>query len=131
MTPRILIADDSPLIRELMATILDSCGYRVTIAEDGLAAWEEIGRDLPNMVVLDIEMPRLDGCEVCRRIKSQPETRGIPVLLVSACVEIAERAHRAGADGFLKKPFFNDDLQMQVDAFLCQKVTQQAAQAAN
>jgi len=54
-----------------MAAILDSCGYLVTVAEDGLAAWEAIGRDLPSVVVLDIEMPRLDGCEVCRRIKSQ------------------------------------------------------------
>jgi CheY-like chemotaxis protein len=130
MTPRILIADDSPELRGLMAAILDSCGYLVTIAEDGLAAWEAIGRDLPSVVVLDIEMPRLDGCEVCRRIKSQPETCGIPVLLVSGCGQTAERARSAGADGFLDKPFYVEDLLGQVDSLLGRGVPRQTASAA-
>ena len=131
MMPRILIADDNPSMLELLQAILDSLGYRVTAAEDGLAAWEEVRRELPNMVVLDIEMPRLDGCEVCRRMKSQPETRGIPVILVSGCQDIAARAQLAGADAFLNKPFFLDDFQVQVGALLGQSKPLQAAHAAN
>jgi CheY-like chemotaxis protein len=131
MTPRILIADDNPSMLEILEAILDSLGYRVTVAEDGLAAWEEVSRELPNMLVLDIEMPRLDGCEVCRRMKSQPETRSIPVILVSGCQDIAERAHHAGADAFLNKPFFLDDLQGQVSALLGQSLPLAAARAAN
>jgi len=126
MTPRILIADDSPEILTVMEAILDSCGYLVTIAADGFEAWEAIGRDRPNIVVLDIEMPGLDGCEVCRRIKSQPETCGIPVLLVSGCGRTAELARSAGADGFLDKPFYLSDLRDQVDSLLGRSMAQVA-----
>jgi DNA-binding response OmpR family regulator len=118
MIPRILVADDCPDIRGVIAATLDSCGYLVTIANDGLAAWEAIGRDQPSLVVLDIDMPLLDGCEVCRRIKSQPETSGIPVLLVSAGGQAAERARGAGADAFLDKPFRLRDLLGQVNLLL-------------
>jgi CheY-like chemotaxis protein len=126
MTPRILIVDDNQPILEAMAAILDSDGYLVTTAEDGLDAWTEIGRDRPSMVVLDIEMPGLDGCEVCRRIKSQPETRGIPVLLVSGCGRTAELARSAGADGFLDKPFLLGDLLGQVGSLLGRGLAQVA-----
>jgi CheY-like chemotaxis protein len=129
MTPRILIADDSQPVLEAMAAILDSCGYLVTMARDGLDAWEAVGRAPPAMVVLDIEMPGLDGCEVCRRIKSQPETRNIPVLLVSGCGRTGELARNAGADGFLDKPFFLKDLLGQVNSMLA-RGTEQAALAA-
>jgi CheY-like chemotaxis protein len=131
MTPRILVADDNPSMLELMAVILDSRGYRVTVVEDGLAAWEEIGRDLPNMVVLDIEMPRLDGCEVCRRMKSQPETNGIPVILISGRQDVADRARLAGADAFLNKPFFLDALEAQIDTLIGANRPLQTALAAN
>jgi DNA-binding response OmpR family regulator len=126
MAHRILIADDSPVIRELLAELLNTDGYAVTVVEDGLAAWEEVSRDVPSMVVLDIEMPHLDGCEVCRRIKSQPGTRGVPVLLVSGCPETALLAQGAGADGFLNKPFYVDDLRGQIAALLGRSVPQQA-----
>jgi CheY-like chemotaxis protein len=131
MTPRILIVDDNQPILEAMAAILDSDGYLVTTAGDGLDAWEEIGRDRPSMVVLDIEMPGLDGCEVCRRIKSQPETRAIPVILVSGCGKTAELARNAGADGFLDKPFLLDELLDQVGSLLGRRMAEQAAEAAN
>ena len=126
MTPRILIVDDSPEIRKVMEAILDSCGYLVLIAEDGLEAWEVFGRDRPSMVVMDIEMPGLDGCEVCRRIKSQPETCDIPVLLVSGCGRVAELAQSAGADAFLSKPFYLKDLVGQVGSLLSRSMAQVA-----
>ncbi len=129
MMPRILIADDCPEICSIMQAILDSCGYLVTIAQDGLDAWEAIGRERPSMVVLDIEMPGLNGCEVCRRIKSQPETCGIPVLLVSGCGRTAELARGAGADGFLDKPFHLRDLLEQVNSLLGRSVAEVASAA--
>ena len=131
MTPRILIVDDNQPILEAMVAILYSDGYQVTTAEDGLHAWEEIGRDRPSMVVLDIEMPGLDGCEVCRRIKSQPETRGIPVLLVSGCGKTAELARSAGADGFLDKPFLLNELLGQVGSLLGRNIPAQVSEAAH
>jgi len=121
MIPRILIADDCPDIRRIVAAILDSCGYLVVVAANGLAAWEEVGRDRPSLVVLDIERPLLDGCEVCRRIKSQPETRDSPVLVVSASAQAAELARSAGADAFLDKPFHVKDLIGQVNLLLHQR----------
>ncbi len=126
MTHRILIADDSPEIRTVMESILDSRGYSVLIAENGLQAWETIGRDRPSMVVMDIEMPGLDGCEVCRRMKSQPETCGIPVLLVSGCGRTGELARGAGADAFLDKPFYVRDLLGQVNSLLSRATAQTA-----
>jgi CheY-like chemotaxis protein len=129
MTPRILIADDSPPILEAMAAILDSGGYLVILAQDGLDAWEAIGRDKPSMVVLDIEMPGLDGCEVCRRIKSRPETWDIPVLLVSGCGRTADLAQSAGADGFLDKPFHLKDLLGQVGSLLARSIPRQVTDA--
>jgi CheY-like chemotaxis protein len=119
MPHRILIADDSQCLRELMETILSACGYRVTIAEDGQAAWEELTHCQPDLVLLDIEMPRIDGCEVCRRIKSQPETRNIPVILISGRRDAADLARCVGADAFLSKPFSVDDLRGRIGSLLC------------
>lgn len=108
--PRILVADDNENMRTLMADLLPTMGYAVFTACDGHKAIEELERCEPQLVLLDIEMPGLDGCEVCRRIKSHPETRSIPVVLVSGHPEGSDRAAGAGADGFLRKPFLLDDL---------------------
>ena len=118
MPSRILIADDSQCIRELMDAILSSCGYSVTITVDGQAAWEELASCQPDLILLDIEMPRIDGCEVCRRIKSQPKTQNIPVILISGRQDAADLARGAGADAFLNKPFSISDLRGQVEALL-------------
>jgi two-component system response regulator MprA len=129
MMTRILIADDCPEICQIMQAILDSSGYLVTIAQDGIDAWEAFSRDRPSMVVLDIEMPGLNGCEICRMIKSRPDTWDIPVLLVSGCGRTADLARSAGADGFLDKPFHLADLLGQVNSLL-RSMPQRAAAAA-
>jgi CheY-like chemotaxis protein len=116
--PRILVADDNQCMRELMEAILSAYGYRVTIAADGQAAWEELPGCQPDLILLDFEMPRADGCEICRRIKSQPETRNIPVILVSGRQDAADLAQSAGADAFLPKPFSIDDLRVRIEALL-------------
>jgi len=115
---RILVADDNEAMRTLMADILPSLGYAVTTAPDGPTAIAELGRCEPHLVLLDIEMPGIDGCEVCRRIKSHPETRSIPVVLVSGRADTSDRAAGAGADAFLQKPFLIDDLRRWLRALL-------------
>jgi len=115
---RILVADDSETMRTLMTDLLPAMGYAVITASDGHKAIEEFGRCEPHLVLLDIEMPGLDGCEVCRRIKSHPETRSTPVVLVSGHPDASDRAARAGADGFLPKPFLLDDLREWLRALL-------------
>jgi two-component system response regulator MprA len=120
-SPRILIADDSAVLRDLMSVIMTLEGYSVTVAEDGIGALEELSRDPPHLIIMDIEMPRLDGCEVCRQVKNAPETRDIPVLLVSGCGETEVRALAAGADDYLDKPFFLTEFQRRVEYLLRSK----------
>jgi CheY-like chemotaxis protein len=112
---RILIADDNESVRVLMTSVLESRGYNVTVTCDGVQALQELDEgSSPDLMLLDIEMPGLDGCEVCSRVKSRPDTRGIPVVLVSGLCDTADRASKAGADGFVSKPFSLDTLLTEV-----------------
>jgi len=118
MPSRILYADDDQWMRDIVDTILSAAGYSVTITVDGQAAWEELENCKPHLVLLDIEMPRVDGCEVCRRIKNQPETRDTPVILISGRQDAADLALGAGADAFLTKPFTLEELRGRIDSLL-------------
>jgi two-component system, OmpR family, alkaline phosphatase synthesis response regulator PhoP len=82
-------------------------GYRVTLACDGQEALEKIDTDPPDMVVLDVMMPRVDGFEVLRRLKADPDTAEIPVVMLTAKAQDADVLHgwQAGADCYLTKPF--------------------------
>jgi twitching motility two-component system response regulator PilH len=111
---RILIADDNDGARALLTSVLESRGYRVTVTSDGFEALEQLQESLPDLMLLDIQMPRMDGCEVCRVVKNRPDTRGIPVVLVSGLADAAELASEAGADGFVHKPFSLDTLLTEV-----------------
>jgi two-component system chemotaxis response regulator CheY len=106
--PSVLIVDDDPFIRKLIATTLeDVAGFELAEAADGEEAVEIAGRQPPEMVFLDIDMPRLDGLEVCRRLRAAPETAGATIVILTAAAgDAAEReAEGAGADLFLTKPF--------------------------
>jgi CheY-like chemotaxis protein len=118
MTARILAADDNQANLDLMSTVLSVWGYDVTTACDGVEALEKLDVSLPDLVLLDIEMPGVDGCEVCRHIKDHSAMRHIPVILVSGRADIADCAWKAGADGFLSKPYSLDELHRQVDSLL-------------
>ncbi len=117
-TRRILIVDDDPLIRRLIATTLeDVSGFRLTEAGDGEEAVAIAARERPEIVFLDIDMPRLDGIEACRRIRTQgPSARATIVMLTASNEDTASRrAEEAGADLFLTKPFSPLDLLRLVD----------------
>jgi CheY-like chemotaxis protein len=100
---KVLVADDEQAITELVAFALEIEGYQVIQAPDGLEALRLVKEEQPNLAMVDIMMPGMDGREVSRRIKENPETANIPVLLFSAAPnpDISE----AKADGFMPKPF--------------------------
>jgi len=112
MAGTILVVDDSDTIRTLMLELLLAEGFQVATAADGHQALNELTRCRPDLVLLDIEMPGLNGYEVCRRIKGHPETRELPVVLVSGITSQEGRyaGFEAGADDYLSKPFFPGDL---------------------
>jgi CheY-like chemotaxis protein len=108
VTRTILIVDDDPLIRKLITTTLqDVAGYALHEAPDGIAAIEVALEQRPEIVFLDYDMPRLNGVETCRRLRSDPATAGATIVMLTAMSDGAahERAAAAGADLFLTKPF--------------------------
>ena len=108
MTGTILIVDDDPLIRKLITTTLDEvAGYRLREAGDGLQALETALEERPEIVFLDYDMPRLDGVETCRRLRSDPVTADATIVMLTGMSDAPSRyrAAAAGADLFLTKPF--------------------------
>jgi CheY-like chemotaxis protein len=103
--PRVLLADDDPRVLSVVSRYLDLEGYDMSTVSDGEAAVTTATRDRPDLIILDIMMPGIDGIEACRRIRANPATSQIPVLMFSALSEEAEIARLAGADGMLPKPF--------------------------
>ena len=107
MPVTILVVDDDPVIQKLLAVNFEMEGYRVITASDGAEALEQVAAERPAAVVLDVMMPKLDGFEVTRRIKADPDTAAIPVLLLSAKAQATDIAagKAVGADAYLTKPF--------------------------
>jgi two-component system chemotaxis response regulator CheY len=108
MTPTILIVDDDPLIRKLITTTLqDVAGFDLQEAGDGLAAIAAATESRPDIVFLDYDMPRLNGIETCRRLRSDPTTADATIIMLTAMSDqpAQDRAVGAGADLFLTKPF--------------------------
>ena len=104
----VLIVDDDPFVRKLIVTTLeDVAEFELVEAADGLEAVEVATRNRPELVFLDIDMPEVDGIEVCRRLRAQPHTaHATIVMLTAAAGDSAERdAETAGADLYLSKPF--------------------------
>src|ERR1700722_18502575 len=106
MSARVLVVDDIEVNVRLLEAKLLSEYYEVLTASSGPAALEIAGRDSPDIVLLDVMMPGMDGLEVCRRLKSDPETRYIPVVMVTALSDVSDRLKglEVGADDFLTKP---------------------------
>jgi len=108
----ILLVDDQDSQRELYELALRHAGFVVHEAEDGEHAIESVRRAKPDVIVLDLAMPKLDGLEVCRRLKADPETRAIPIIVVTAHIlpGLRESVERAGGDAYLTKPCLSDKL---------------------
>ena len=108
----ILVADDEQDIRELVAYRLSRAGYTIIEARDGQEALELAADQAPDMAVLDVMMPRLNGFDLTERLRHTPATQRLPILLMSASVQEVDisRGFAAGADGYLTKPFTPDQL---------------------
>jgi CheY-like chemotaxis protein len=105
--PYIVVADDAPDIVDLVRIALERKGYEVRTVEDGQAALDALAERRPDVLVLDVWMPGLDGVEVTRRVKADPATRDVPILVLTAAVHgtTLEDAQAAGADAAMRKPF--------------------------
>lgn len=110
--PLVLLVDDSEDNREVYAKYLSMSGFRVETAVDGVDAVEKAGSLKPDVIVMDLSMPRLDGWEATRQIKSAPETSAIPVIALTgnAVSESKRRALEVGCSGYLTKPCLPDVL---------------------
>lgn len=117
---KILVADDNIQNCELLDAYLSSEGYEISIVNDGQQTLEFVAKQHPDLILLDIMMPRMSGYEVCRQLKTDTKTRNIPILMVTALAEMGdiERAVQAGAEDFLTKPVNKLELTTRVRALL-------------
>ncbi len=124
--PLVLAVDDEPANLALLGKLLKHHGYGVVEAQDGLAALDAVAEHDPDVVCLDVMMPRLDGVEVCRRLRAQPERAGLPILLLTALnrPEDKVRGLEAGANDFLSKPFDESELSARLNSLLRTKALQ-------
>ncbi len=117
---KILIAEDEPDIRELVAFTLRFAGHEVVTASNGEEAVQMAVKELPDMALMDVRMPRMTGYDACRAMKANPELKDIPVVFLSAKGQEGEIATglEAGAEEYLLKPFAPDQLTERVRAIL-------------
>jgi DNA-binding response OmpR family regulator len=118
--PVVLVADDDPDILSLVSLRLERAGYEVVTAGDGEQALAAALERAPDLALLDVMMPKLDGYEVTQRLRASDSTRRVPVILLTARVQEAdiERGVEAGADDYVKKPFSTTELRDRVQAAL-------------
>jgi len=104
---KVLIVDDENNVRRLVAATLSGGDYQILQAKDGIEAMDLIRREHPSVVLLDIQMPGLDGVEVCKQVKADPKLRQTVIVMLTAQAQMdaRRRATAAGADTFLTKPF--------------------------
>ncbi|MGL5061668.1 MAG: response regulator transcription factor [Microcoleus sp.] len=118
--PRILVIDDDAAIAELVAINLEMAGYEVTQAEDGIKGQALAVQLLPDLIVLDLMLPRVDGFTVCQRLRRDERTADIPVLMLTALSQTQDKVEgfNSGADDYLTKPFEVEEMLARVRALL-------------
>ncbi len=117
---KILIAEDNILSADLLSQTIRDMGYDVLVANDGHQAWELTVREKPDLILLDVMMPVLDGYEVCKRIRQDEGLRRIPIVMITSLSEMEEKVRgiEVGADDFLNKPFNDTMLFARIRALL-------------
>ena len=117
---KILIADDNPQILELLEAYLEPLGVQVRLTTDGESTLAAVEQEAPDLLLLDIMMPKRSGFEVCRILKDDPRYREIPIIMVTALNEVGdmERAQETGCDDFLSKPVNKNELLTRVQNLL-------------
>jgi CheY-like chemotaxis protein len=117
---RVLVVDDEVDISTILTLTLRRAGFQVTVASDGIDGLRKLAEHVPDLVVLDVMMPRLDGLETLRRIRSEPATSAIPVIMLTARAQVADRlvGFEHGADDYVAKPFEPNEVVARVRALL-------------
>jgi CheY-like chemotaxis protein len=120
ITPTILIVDDEAIARDILEGHLATENYKLVFAKDGFQALRRFERHRPDLVILDVMMPHMDGFEVCKRIKSDRRWQHIPIILITAFwdQEQMDNGIEAGAESFLPKPISGEDLRTQIRLLL-------------
>ncbi len=120
MRKNILVVEDEKDIIEVLRYYLEKDNYRVHVAEDGFTALEIAEKVVPNLVILDLMLPRLDGIEVCKRMKTDERLREIPIIMLTAKAEEADKIKglETGADDYVTKPFSAKELMARVKAHI-------------
>jgi excisionase family DNA binding protein len=108
--PRVLVVDDDPSVREYVRASLELEGYLVSDADNADEGMRVVEEESPDLILLDVMMPDVDGWELLRRIHERHGVGSIPVLMFSGTVNAADEAHSRGAQGFVRKPFDPDEL---------------------
>lgn len=129
----VLIVDDSPVNLRIMVSILEDCGIKALIAQNGVRALQQLERVKPDLILLDVLMPEMDGFELCKRLKENAFTRDIPVIFVTALSETVDKikGFEAGGVDYLTKPFQPEEVIARVNTQLMIRKLQQQLQAQN
>ena len=120
MTKRILMVEDTEDNRQIIRDLMESVGYDLIEAEDGAAAVAMATEHRPDLILMDIQLPVMDGYEACRRIKADPELRHIPIIAVTSYALSGDetKTKAAGCDGYVAKPFSPRQLLAKMNEFL-------------
>lgn len=120
MAKKIIVVDDEEDILLLMRRILENRNYEVALSKNGQELFTRLKTERPDLIILDVMMPGISGFEVCRQLKSLPETKQIPVLLLTVLMDKNDvrRGMASGADAYLNKPFDPDLLIREIDGIL-------------
>lgn len=112
MSWSVLIVDDEPMTQDLLRLMLEPAGFRVTGADHGLEALQKVKEEKPDIMILDVMMPHMDGITVCKEIRNNPETADLPIVMLSGKTHLnaVEEGLQAGANRYLPKPTARTDL---------------------
>jgi len=124
--PVILVVDDSQTIRAVYTELLTQSGFVIKSARDGVEAWEKVERHSPDLILMDIVMPRMNGYELCRKLRETPATENIPIVMVSSKDQEFDRywGLKQGANAYITRPCRPDELLGTINELLQRSVAQ-------
>ena len=115
---KIIIVDDDPSILEVLTLVLEESDYEVIALDSGEKVREIVNRDKPDLMLLDLWIPGVNGPQILTQLKNDSTTKNVPIILISAATEIKETAEQYHADAYLPKPFNIDELESTITQFL-------------
>jgi chemosensory pili system protein ChpA (sensor histidine kinase/response regulator) len=121
--PTVMVVDDSLTVRKITSRLLEREGYQVLTAKDGIDALEQMKKHLPDLMLVDIEMPRMDGFELSSRVRQDSRSAGVPIVIISSrtAEKHRSRAEQIGVNAFLGKPYQEAELLAQLATYVPQR----------